>query len=100
VTDPLVRQDPMEYRQLGINSQKVTHPHIAHIDVLKHIISRVRDCQPTIDGGRVGIRRHSRAPLDMLETPVIALGGGEESAQGIPQGIEGNDVRGRDGGHY
>jgi hypothetical protein len=90
----------MEYRQLCNKSQKAIHPHIAHIDVLKHIISRVRDRRPTIDGGRVGIRSHGRAPLDTLETLVIALSGGEESAQGTPQGIEGIDVRSRDGGHY
>jgi hypothetical protein len=52
-----------------------------------------------IDSGGIGIQSHRRAPLDALETPVIALSGSEDSAQGIAQGIEQNDVRGRDGGH-
>jgi hypothetical protein len=36
---------------------------------------------------------------DTLETPVIALSGSEEGAQGIAQGIERNNIRGRDSGH-
>ena len=52
-----------------------------------------------IDGGRIGIGSDGRTPLDALEAPVIVLGSGEESTQGIAQGIEWNNVRGRDGRH-
>jgi hypothetical protein len=75
------------------------NPQISHVDVLEHIIPWIRDCRLTIDGGGVGIWSHRRAPLDMLETPVIALGGGKDSSQGIAQGVERNDVRGRDSWH-
>jgi hypothetical protein len=37
--------------------------------------------------------------LDTLETPVIALGSGEDRPQGSAQGIKGNDIRRRDGWH-
>jgi hypothetical protein len=89
-TDPLVRHDPTEYRQLGIKSQKAIHP---------HIVCRIRNRRPMIDGSRVGIGSYHRAPLDALETPVIALSSGKEHPQGITQRIEGNNVGSRDGWH-
>ena len=52
-----------------------------------------------IDGGRVGIGGDSRTLLDALETLVITLSGGEDSSQGVAQGIKQNDVRGGDGRH-
>jgi hypothetical protein len=67
--------------------------------VFEHIIPRVSNRRLTIDGGGIRIRSHRRAPLDALETPVIALGGGKDGAQGVAQGIERNDVRGGDSRH-
>jgi hypothetical protein len=52
-----------------------------------------------IDVGRIGIQGCRRTPLDTLETPVVVLGGSEDSSQGIPQEIKGNDVRVGDGWH-
>jgi hypothetical protein len=52
-----------------------------------------------IDGGRVRIWLYGRTPLDMLETPVIALSGHKESPQRIPKRIEGNDIGVGDGWH-
>jgi hypothetical protein len=52
-----------------------------------------------IDVGRIGIWAHCRTPLDMLETLVVVLGGGKDGPQRIPQRIERDDVRVRDGRH-
>ena len=52
-----------------------------------------------IDGGGVRIGGYGRTLLDALETPVIALGGSEDRPQRIAQGIEWNNVGGRDGRH-
>ena len=52
-----------------------------------------------IDGGRIGIGSDGRTPLDALEAPVIVLGGGKDSSQGVAQGIERNNVGGGDGRH-
>jgi hypothetical protein len=73
--------------------------HVTKIHVFEHVIPRIRDSQPTIDGGGIGIRSHSRAPLDTLETPVIALGGGQDCPQRIAKGIERNNVGSWDGWH-
>ena len=63
------------------------------------MILQITECQPTVDGSRVGIGSNGRTPPDALETPVIALGGGEDGPQGITQRIEGNDVGSGDGRH-
>jgi hypothetical protein len=52
-----------------------------------------------IDVGRVGIRAYRQTSLDTLETPVIVLGDGEDSPQGIPQRIKWNNVGVGDGWH-
>ena len=52
-----------------------------------------------VDGGRVRIGGDGQTPPNTLETPVIALGGGEDGPQRIAQGIEWDDVRGRESRH-
>jgi hypothetical protein len=73
--------------------------HVTHVDISKHIIPWIRDGRPTIDSSGIGIQRYRRPPSKMLETPVIALGGGKDRPQRIAQGIEWNNVRVGDNGH-
>jgi hypothetical protein len=80
-------------------SEKATHPHIVQINVLKHVIPRISNHQMMIDGGRVRIRTRHRAPLDMLESPVITLGCSKDCPQGIAKRIKGNDVGVGNSGH-
>jgi hypothetical protein len=79
----------------NLNSKNILL-HFTQVNVFEHIIPRIRNSRPTIDGGGIGIGPHNRPPLDMLETLVIALGGSEDRSQGITQGNERNDVRGGD----
>jgi hypothetical protein len=46
-----------------------------------------------IDGSGIRIRSCHQAPLDTLETPVIALGGGQDRPQRVAKRIKGNNVR-------
>ena len=98
-TDPLVCHDPMVSCQLNIKSKKARRPQVTQVHVFKHIILRITNSRLTVDGSGIRIRGNGQTLLDTFKTPVIALGGGKDSPQGIAQGIEWNDVRGRDGRH-
>jgi hypothetical protein len=84
-------------------SEHVTHvdisEHVTHVDISEHVIPQIGDRRPAIDGGGVRIRSYRGPPLKTLETPVIALGGGQDHPRRITQGIEWNNVRVGDSWH-
>jgi hypothetical protein len=73
--------------------------HVTRIHVFERVVPWIRDSQLTIDGGRIGIWSHRGAPLDTLETPVIALGGGQDRPQRIAKRIEWHNVGSGDSRH-
>jgi hypothetical protein len=93
MANPLVQVNPNRSSIDFFNQKSKGDSHVTQVEVLEHVILRTGDCRMTINGGSIQIRSHGGPTLDMLVTPVIALGGGEDGIPRIAEGTKRRDVR-------